>query len=218
MIYTFKLYGTRIALDTSSGAAHLLDALGFDMLRYLVFPLENNCLSTLRYDLARYESADVSATFSAFEKMNKDGVFSENGEEDDTYIAAPSAHKTADVTVEYIGSRPIFATEVIKAANEGAALVDISCNGEPLIAENADIVDSELERIAKEIAKRRLGKLPDPDFEFIPFNIDTVKDKNGYLRITDKSILGLFRNAPEDGEGLYRRKCAECALMLLMLQ
>ena len=27
MIYTFKLYGTRIALDTGSGAVHLLDAL-----------------------------------------------------------------------------------------------------------------------------------------------------------------------------------------------
>ena len=40
------------------------------MLRYLEFPLEKNCLSTLRYDLARYESADVAATFaaSAFEE------------------------------------------------------------------------------------------------------------------------------------------------------
>ena len=71
MLHTFKLYGSRIALDIDSGAVHLLDALAFDMLRYLEFPLEKNCLSTLRYDLARYESADVSATFAAFEKMNK---------------------------------------------------------------------------------------------------------------------------------------------------
>ena len=216
MIHTFKLYGTRIALDIGSGAVHLLDAVDFDMLRYLVFPLENNCLSTLRYDLARYESADVSAAFSAFEKKNRDGVFSDGDERDERYITVPSAKKAADITVEFTGNRSIFATDVIKASENGANVIDAVCTDE-MLSENADIVDAELERIAKEIAKRRLGKIEEPPFEFIPFIIDTVTDQNGYVRVTDNSVLELFKNMPTDGEGLYRRKCAECALMLLML-
>lgn len=217
MIHTFKLYGTRVALDTGSGAVHLLDALDSDMLRYLVFPLENNCLSTLRYDLARYESADVSAAFSAFEKKNADGVFSDGCETDETYISEPSVKNKADVTVEFSDSRPVFASEVIKAAESGAAVIDAVCT-DTVTAENFDITESELERIAKEIAKRRLGKLPDAPFEFLPFTVDTVRDGMGYLRITDKSVLELFRNEPADGEALYKRKCAECALMLLVLE
>ena len=217
MIHTFKLYGTRIALDTGSGAVHLLDALDMDMLRYLVFPLENNCLSTLRYDLARYESADVASAFAAFEKKNADGVFSDGNETDDAYVAVPSEKKKADFTVEFSGARPVFATDVIRAAADGAGVINIACTDE-MLAENTDIVDSELERIAKEIAKRRLGKLPEAPFEFVPFTLDTVKDVNGYTRVTDASVLELFRNEPADGEGLYRRKCAECALMLLMLE
>lgn len=217
MIHTFKLYGTRIALDTGSGAVHLLDALDMDMLRYLVFPLENNCLSTLRYDLARYESADVASAFAAFEKKNGDGVFSDGNETDCTYIAKPSAKKKADVVVEFSGTRPVFATDVIRASADGAGVIDIVCTDE-MLAENADIFDSELERIAKEIAKRRLGKLPEAPFEFIPFTLDTVKDTKGYTRVTDASVLELFRSEPIDGEGLFKRKCAECALMLLLLK
>lgn len=217
MIHTFKLYGTRVALDTGSGAVHLLDALDSDMLRYLVFPLENNCLSTLRYDLARYESADVSAAFSAFEKKNADGVFSDGNEIDETYISEPSAKKKADVTVEFSDSRPIFATDVIKAAESGATVIDAVCT-DTVTAQNFDIAEAELERIAKEIAKRRLGKLPEAPFEFLPFTVDTVRDGKGYLRVTDKAVLELFRNQTADGEALYRRKCAECALMLLVLE
>ena len=217
MIYTFKLYGTRIALDTGSGAVHLLDALDADMLRYLIFPLEKNCLSTLRYDLARYESADVAKAFAAFEKKNRDGVFSDGTDTDGTYIAEPSMRKIADVTVEFSGNRPVFATDVIRATEDGKSVIDLSCT-DTMVAENFDIVDSELERIAKEIAKRRLGKIPEAPFEFVPFNIDTVRDANGYLRVTDNGVLELFRTQPTDGEGLYRRKCAECALMLLLLE
>ena len=217
MIHTFKLYGTRVALDTGSGAAHLLDALDFDMLRYLVFPLENNTLSTLRYDLARYESADVSAAFAAFEKKNRDGVFSDGNDIDGTYVALPSSKKESDVTVDFSGNRPVFATEVIRAAEAGATVIDVACSDE-LVAENADIVDAELERIAKEIAKRRLGKVSEVPFEFVPFIIDTVKDDKGYLRVTDNSILELFRTQPTGGADLFRRKCAECALMLLLLE
>ena len=217
MIYTFKLYGTRIALDTGSGAVHLLDALDADMLRYLIFPLEKNCLSTLRYDLARYESADVAKAFAAFEKKNRDGVFSDGNDADDTYIAEPSVRKNADITIEFSGNRPVFATDVIRATEDGNNVIGLSCT-DAMVAENFDIVDSELERIAKEIAKRRLGKISEAPFDFVPFTLDTVKDANGYLRVTDKSVLELFRNQPTDGEGLYRRKCAECALMLLLLE
>ena len=218
MIYTFKLYGSRIAIDTESGAVHLLDALAFDMLRYLEFPLEKNCLSTLRYDLARYESADVSATFSAFVKMNKDGVFASDNEEVRIYSTSKTQLPNADTTVNYVAARPIFATEVIRASEEGSKNIDIACNDGFASIDDMDIVDSELERIAKEIAKRRLGKISEPDFEFIPFKIDTVKDENGYLIISDGEVVDLFKAEPKTAEGLYKRKCAECGLMLITLQ
>ena len=218
MIHTFKLYGSRIALDTDSGAVHLLDALAFDMLRYLEFPLSKNCLSTLRYDLARYESADVAATFSAFEKMNRDGVFCSEIGFDNRFLAKDENKIEADAVVEYIAERPVFATEVFRKVESGAVTVDISCvNGEVKVSD-MDIVESELERIAKDIAKRRLGKLSDPVFSFIPFNVDIAKDENGYLRINDSEILELFRKEQTTAEGLYRRKCVECGLMLITLE
>ena len=218
MLHTFKLYGSRIALDTDSGAVHLLDALAFDMLRYLEFPLEKNCLSTLRYDLARYESADVSATFAAFEKMNKDGVFCSEGGVDNKYVSNCKGKVESDTTVEYIAARPVFATDVLRAVESGAKVVDIACTDGFVAVEDMDIVDSELERIAKDIAKRRLGKIAEPDFDFVPFTVNTARDENGYLRITDGSILELFRNEQKTAESTFKRKCAECGLMLITLE
>ena len=218
MLHTFKLYGSRIALDTDSGAVHLLDALAFDMLRYLEFPLEKNCLSTLRYDLARYESADVSATFAAFEKMNKEGVFCSEGGVDNKYISDFHGKTDADSTVEYIAARPVFATEVLRAVESGAKVVDITCTDGFVAVGDMDIVDSELERIAKDIAKRRLGKIAEPDFEFAPFSVATVRDENGYLRIADGAILELFRNEQNTAEAMFKRKCVECGLMLITLE
>ena len=218
MLHTFKLYGSRIALDTDSGAVHLLDALAFDMLRYLEFPLEKNCLSTLRYDLARYESADVSATFAAFEKMNKDGVFCSDGGVDNKYVSNCKGKVASDTTVEYIAARPVFATDVLRAVESGAKVVDIACTDGFVAVEDMDIVDSELERIAKDIAKRRLGKIADPDFDFVPFTVNTARDENGYLRITDGAILELFRNEQKTAESTFKRKCAECGLMLITLE
>ena len=60
MIHKFKLYGQRFAIDTESLAVHKLSELQYDMLTYLRFPFEDAFPSTLRYDLAKYESSKLS--------------------------------------------------------------------------------------------------------------------------------------------------------------
>lgn len=218
MLHTFKLYGTCIAIDTESGAVHTLDALGFDMLRYLTFPLENNCLSTLRYDLAKYESSDVASTFERFSKMYRDGVFYSESETASKYFSISAPKKEADFKMTVSASHPIFASEIIKAADAGAKTLDIEIDtNAPVAMQDMDIIESELERIAKEIAKRKLGKIDGIVFDFLPFDICTTIDENGYVHIADERVWKLFSVEPSDIYTAVGRKNAECGLMLDLL-
>lgn len=74
MIHAYKLNGQRIVLDSASGAVHVLSALAFKMIDYLKPPLEPECPSALRYDLAKYDSADVEEAYSELYRLYKDGT------------------------------------------------------------------------------------------------------------------------------------------------
>ncbi|MBR2459803.1 MAG: hypothetical protein IKB34_01030 [Clostridia bacterium] len=218
MLHTYKLYGTRIVVDIESGAFHFLDELDFDMLRYLEYPLEKNTLSTLRYDLARYESSDVSAAFSKFERLNKDGVFACDEEKDKPETVVSQTAVIPDITVGIDALRPVFATEVIRAVDSGAHTVGISDDDvEHISLDDFDIVESELERLAKEIAKRKLGKIPGEVFEFVPFAVPTFKDAKGYDRIADRELVSLLVSEPSNANDAFKRKCLECGIMLLSI-
>lgn len=213
MLSTFKLYGTRIAVDIGSGAVHILDALGFDMLRYLRFPLFENCLSTLRYDLAKYESEDVAAEFELFKRLNADGVFCS----DSAYVlqAETKPPRTADAVVDFGKKDLCFASRVLELVDGGAATLEVCMSREePVDMSQIDIVDAELERLAKELARRKSGRSDGRCFELIQFCIPTVSDEKGYRRITSPSIIRLLENEPKCVEEAFGKKCVQCGLML----
>ncbi len=207
MIHKFKLYGQRFAIDTESLAVHKLSELQYDMLTYLRLPFEDAFPSTLRYDLAKYESSKLSEGYLALAKLSIDGVFMSDSPV--TVSATTKASRSADKSFECDERKFVFATEVIKAADNGSKLLSVTENASaPVRVSDYDIFLSEYERVAKEIIKRKTGRIPGDVFEFLPFDIPFANDDNGYVHIADASFRELLENENES----VGKKLAECAV------
>ena len=63
MLYTLKSAGKKYAYDSSSGAVIQLNALQFKMLGAIVPPLTPVCPTSLRYELAKFDSMDVAEAY-----------------------------------------------------------------------------------------------------------------------------------------------------------
>ena len=207
MVHSFKLYGQRYALDTGSSTIHKLSEVQYDMLRYIKMPFEADFPSSLRYDLAKYESSKLREGYLELAKMNRDGVLDSDiplvlEKKDDI-------KRVADKSVVFDGRKFVFAGEVIRLADEGAHILS-ACESEDLPVNSCDydIVELEYERIAKEIIKRNTGRVPSPPFEFTPFDISVEKDSLGYLHITSPFVFAAF---DENGTSL-QKKIVECAI------
>ncbi len=116
MIYSFKFYGHYFALDTESTAVHKLTELQFDMLTYLRYPFEEVFPSTLRYDLAKHESEKLKEAYFGFKRLCDDGVFSSASPL--KLPTEPQTLRAAEKTVTYDAKKFVFASEVIKSADE----------------------------------------------------------------------------------------------------
>lgn len=213
MVHSFKLYGQRYAFDTESGAIHKLSEVQFDMLRYLKLPFEDAFPSSLRYDLAKFTSSDLSEGYLALGKLNRDGVF-----DSDTPLLTEktdACKRAADKTVSYDGVKFVFASEVIKLADSGVKLISaLESADAPVKESDYDILELEYERIAKEIIKRRTGRVPFPTFDFTPFDIEVTVDALGYTHVTS---LDVFEAFGENGNSV-KRKIAECAIALSFIK
>ena len=206
MLHNFKIYGQRYAIDTDSGAIHKLTELQTDMLRYLKLPFESAFPSSLRYDLAKYESEKLKAAYLELRKLWLDGVFMS-----DTPSALPSIEPAArdfDKEVQFSGVKPVFASEVIKLADAGSEILSAVMSTDTPVKEcDYDIVEGEYERIAKEIIKRVGGRVPFPAFTFIPFELDFAVDGNGYTHLVTKDKAKVF-----EGGTTVDKKLVECAI------
>lgn len=213
MVHSFKLYGQRYAFDIGSGAIHKLSEVQFDMLRYLRLPFENAFPSSLRYDLAKFESSALSEGYLALGKLNAEGVF-----QSDVPLCLEvrnTACRQADASVELNGTKFVFASEVIKLADSGVKLISAVESADAPVKEcDYDIVESEYERIAKEIIKRKTGRVPFEPFEFTPFDIEVEIDANGHPHVVSKSVHDAFS---ESGSSVMR-KIAECAIALYFIK
>ena len=74
MLHYFKQGTERIALDSASGAVHVLSALAYKMLPYMNDPPEKDCPSALRYELAKYDSADIEEAYSELYSLYENGT------------------------------------------------------------------------------------------------------------------------------------------------
>ena len=74
MVHIFKQGGQRIALDSASGAVHVLSALAYKMLDLLEPPMTEVCPTAVRYDLAKYDSRDVDEAYDELYSLYEAGV------------------------------------------------------------------------------------------------------------------------------------------------
>lgn len=80
-VHTFKCCGQRVALDVPSGAVHVLSEIAYEILQRIAPPLEPECPTSLRYQLAKYESSDVAEAYGELYALYKEGLlFSEDQE------------------------------------------------------------------------------------------------------------------------------------------
>ncbi len=211
MIYRFKFYGHYFALDTESATVHKLTELQFDMLTYLSFPFEDVFPSTLRYDLAKYESSELKEAYFDFKKLSDDGVFMSASPL--TLPAEPKASKNAEKTVKYDAKKFVFASEVIRSADEGCSVLSAEEDATLPVKEiDYDILFSEYERVAKEIIKRKSGRVPGDAFEFLPFDLSFKADEKGYYHIVTEGVSELFEGEAET----VAKKCAELAIAIFL--
>lgn len=211
MICKFKFYGHYFAFDTKSAAVHKLSEIQYDMLTYLRFPFEDAFPSILRYDLAKYPSTDLKEAYFALKKMCEDGVFM--SEMPLVLTSEERAFKKAEKTVTYDTKKFVFASEIIRSADSGISVLSAVENNEaPVKESDYDILFSEYERVAKEIIKRKSGRIPGDVFDFLPFDLNFKADEKGYFHITDGGISEIFEN----GDGTVAKKCAELAIAIFL--
>lgn len=74
MLYTLKSSGKKYAYDSTSGAVIQLNALQFKMLGAIVPPLTQVCPTSLRYELAKFDSMDVEEAYEYIYSLSCDGL------------------------------------------------------------------------------------------------------------------------------------------------
>ena len=98
MLYTLKSSGKKYAYDSASGAVVLANALQFKILGAIVPPLTKVCPTSLRYELAKFDSMDVEEAYEYIYSLACDGILYK---EDDgkIRIATEGENACADVAL-----------------------------------------------------------------------------------------------------------------------
>lgn len=132
MLYTLKTNGKKYAYDSASGAVLPLNTLQMKMLGAIVPPVEPTCLTALRYELAKYDSGEVSDTFDGIYELSRKGVLYA---EDDGVVRLSASG-------EYACDSEELALELLKLAFDGKASVKF------------ETVDGDLSEVAKKAAEQ----------------------------------------------------------------
>lgn len=74
MVYTLKFEGKKYAYDSAAGTTVTLPSLPFKMVEALEPPLEPLCPTSLRYELAKYDSRDVEEAYDSILEYAADGI------------------------------------------------------------------------------------------------------------------------------------------------
>ena len=80
MLYTLKSAGKKYAYDSTSGAVIQLNALQFKMLGAILPPLTPVCPTSLRYELAKFDSMDVEEAYEHIYSLSCDGLIFKEGD------------------------------------------------------------------------------------------------------------------------------------------
>jgi hypothetical protein len=74
MLYYWKSGKKKIAYDTVSGAVISLTSLEYKMIQAITPPLSPLCPSSLRYELAKFDSADVEEAYGNLYELFSRGI------------------------------------------------------------------------------------------------------------------------------------------------
>lgn len=74
MLYTIKTDGKKYAYDSVSGAVLPVNTLKFKMINAITPPISLASLTALRYELAKFDSSEVSGAFDEILSLANDGV------------------------------------------------------------------------------------------------------------------------------------------------
>ena len=113
MLYTLKINGKKYAYDSASGAVLPLNTLQMKMLGAIVPPVEPTSLTALRYELAKYDSGEVSDTFDEIYELSQKGVL----------YAEDNGVVRLSASGEYACDSEELAIELLKLAFDGKASV-----------------------------------------------------------------------------------------------
>lgn len=155
MVHTFKIGGHRIAYDSVSGYVHPLSELTFKMLDYITLPMPAECSSALRYDLAKYDSAEIREEYSRIYELYRDGkLFAEDEEESHEYDGA--VIMLGDTVINCSGPNLKETAERLAAENKDCTLrIRPASSAEGAFSVNDIVV---LEKELTELAKLQLRR------------------------------------------------------------
>ena len=139
MLFTFRFEGKKYAYDSTSGAIMQPSALEFKMMGAIQPPLTKNCPTSLRYELAKYDSMDVEETYGGIYALFEAGVL---------YIPEDGTIRVCTDGEYAFGSTALIATALTEAFAKVDGVISFKALGQN--AESA-------EKVAAEIAAR-LGK------------------------------------------------------------
>ncbi len=80
MVYLYKYGGRKCCYDSVSGAVISLSSLQYKMMGTLEAPLPPVCPTSLRYELAKFDSDDVSEAYDELYGLFKDGTIYAEGD------------------------------------------------------------------------------------------------------------------------------------------
>lgn len=132
MLYTLKTNGKKYAYDSASGAVMSLNALQLKMLGAIVPPVAPTSLTALRYELAKYDSGEISDTFDGIYELAQNGVL--YADDDGTVRLCASG--------EFACDSEELALELLKLAFDGKASVKF------------ETVDGDFSDVAKKAAEQ----------------------------------------------------------------
>lgn len=124
MLILFRHNAKKYAYDTASGALIPLTALAKRMLEAIEPPLGAVCPTALRYELAKYDSADVEETYAELYDKAANGVIfaPENGvlvtpdtDADTAREALLAAAEALTAPVSVTGAHTALAQEILRA-------------------------------------------------------------------------------------------------------
>lgn len=231
MIHTFRRLGSNIAVDTESGAVHVLSPIAYKMLSYIKPPLTQDMPVSLRYSLARFDSSDVEEAYEELYSLYEQGeLFSDPIPLGDiskalsTRIKSMCLHVSHDCNMRcrycfadcggYVQERKLMSLETGKRALDflieksgGVRNLEVDFfGGEPLL--NFDVV-REITRYGRELEAKHGKKIRFTmttngsllDDESIDFI--NAEMSNVVLSIDGRPEVNDYMRPFEDGSGSY---------------